>query len=113
MAGNIRFLVGNLWPLATTVVTASSEAIALLAVASQNNQRTSLWQSDGTESEDWLEADFGEDKTFNALALANAVTTGTGFHAEYWDGADWADLGTLPPQNDESRMTRLFLDMNS
>jgi len=47
--------------------------------------------ADGTKGGQWLEVDFGADKTFAKTVIREAFDRATSYRVQYWDGAKWVD----------------------
>ncbi|MBN1420904.1 MAG: discoidin domain-containing protein, partial [Planctomycetes bacterium] len=61
------------------------------ALAVDGDPETRWNAADGTKGGQWLEVDFGEEKTFERIIIQEAFDRTTAYRIEAWDGSAWSD----------------------
>jgi hypothetical protein len=112
---NLRLLYVNRYSAATTTLTASSSATALLVGASKNPDRSYAWRSLTQTGVQTIDADFGSSMAVNACLLANVKTVGTGVVELYSRGTGSSPgsatlVATMPTQDRDTRTTFAFFN---
>lgn len=106
----MRILWDNLWSRSGTLITATSEASALPAAASQSPDRTYVWRSLSQAADQALTADLGAAALADSVAIANLRRQGGGDLKLYEGGSGgspgtWNLVATLPSAGDEGRVS--------
>jgi hypothetical protein len=114
----IAFLYNNRYTAAATVLTASSEVSALPVAASQNEDRSYVWQSVTGTGAATIAIDLGSVLPVSAIALANVKLIGAGVLNLYQCGDAGSPGGatlvaTLPTQHARRRTTFAFFASQS
>jgi hypothetical protein len=89
--------------LSATVTTSSQASRRTLAeMAIDGNDRSSRWEAwregrpqttdNGPQTEEWLQVEFREKKTFNRVVLKEYLDRITAYRLEYWNGVAWIEL---------------------
>lgn len=118
MPTRIAFLYNNLYAASATVLAASSAVSALPVAASQNEDRSYVWQSATGTGTPTIDIDLGAVLPVSAIALANVKLVGAGV-LELYERGDAGSAGsatlvaTLPASNARRRTTFAFFASQS